>query len=361
MLTYFIVICIALCFSYLAIQNHNACLDEGYILPFQRTRDTKIYLLIIISALTVTAGCRYHVGTDYGNYIYLYNTQYSQMTLIEVFSCEEPILPIIGKLSHICFDSYYPMFFVASVITVGLMLYSTYKETTDFIFVTLLYIFAGGWIGTFNGVRQYIAVAIVFLGRRYIMERKFLKFLLVCGVAFLAHRSALFFVLVYFVYSEKFTTVRLLMVTIITVIISRSYEVIFDLIGWMDDKEFIVSEYAAKSVNIFRILAGCAPAILAIYYAFTKKLNKEQVFYSYMLISNAAVKIVTADSAYLARLGLYTGVFIPLGLSSILGVIDEKHQKIFKIIIIVLYFVFWLYEVSITKTLREFEWIFSYL
>ena len=188
MLTYFIVICCVLYFSYLAERNHNVCVEGNCILPSQRTKDTKIFLFIIIVLLTVIAGCRYHVGTDYGNYIYIYETKYVKFKWSEILNFDEPILPIIGKLSYLFFDSYYPMFFTASVITVGFMLYSTFKETTDFVFVTLLYVFAGGWTGSFNGIRQYIAVAIVFLGRKYIMQRKFWKFLLVCGIAFLAHK-----------------------------------------------------------------------------------------------------------------------------------------------------------------------------
>lgn len=361
MITYFIVICCVLYFSYLAERNHNVCVEENCILPSQRTKDTKIFLFIIIAVLTVTAGCRYHVGTDYGNYIDIYETQYIKWKWENFFEFDEPILPLIGKLSYLWFDSYYPMFFTASVTTVGFMLYSTYKETTDFIFVTMLYVFAGGWTGSFNGIRQYIAIAIAFLGRKYILQRKFWKFLLVCLVAFLAHKSALFFILVYFIYSEEFTTVRLICITIITIIVSRSYEVMFDLIGWINDKEFIVNDYALKSVNTLRILAGCAPAIVAVYYAYNKKLDKEQVFYAYMLVANATVWLVTADSAYLARLALYTGVFVPLGLSSILKSTIQKYKLPIKIGVMVLYMLFWLYDVSNSKTLREFEWIFSYL
>lgn len=361
MLTYFIVICCVLYFSYIAERNHSVSVEANYILPSQRTKDTKIFLFIIIAVLTVTAGCRYRVGTDYVNYIEVYNSIYSNWKLSDFFKFEEPILPMIGKLSYMFFDSYFPMFFTASVMTVGFMLYSTLKETTDFVFVTMLYVFAGGWTGSFNGIRQYLAIAIVFLGRKYIMQRKFWKFLLVCGIAFLAHRSALFFILIYFIYSEEFTTVRLLVVTIITIIISRSYEVLFDLIGWINDEEYILNSYSLKSVNDLRILAGCAPAILSIYYAFTRKLDKEQIFYAYMMVANATVWLVTADSAYLARLALYTGVFVPLGLSSILKSTDEKYKKAFKIGVVVLYMLFWLYEVVNSKTLREFEWIFGNL
>lgn len=361
MVTYFIVITCVLYFSYLAEKNHNICVETNCIFPSQRTKDTKIFIFIIIAVLTVTAGCRYYVGTDYGSYVYIYESQYSKWQFGDFFKFEEPILPIIGKLSYLCFDSYFAMFFTASVITVGFMLYSTLKETTDFIFVTMLYIFAGGWIGSFNGIRQYLAVAIVFLGRKYILQREFWKFLLVCGIAFLAHRSALFFVLVYFVYSEEFTTVRLLIVMVITIIISRSYEIMFDLIGWINDEEYIVNEYSLKRVSTLRVLAGCAPAILSVYYAFTRKLDKEQIFYAYILTANACVWLVTADSAYLARLALYTGAFVPLGLSSLLKATDKKYKNAFKIGVVILYMMFWLYEVTKSSTLREFEWIFSYL
>ena len=361
MITYFVVIAIVLFFSYMAQGNYNASLAEGMEAGIQKNRDIKIFLFIIIATLTIVAGCRYYVGTDYSNYIRIYNDDYSKRTFLELFNFDEPMFPLIGKISYLFFDSYFPMFFIASVITICLMLYSTFKETTDFVFVSLLFIFTGGWTGSFNGVRQYIAIAIVFLGRKYIMERKFWKFLLVCGIAFLAHKSALFFILIYFVYSENFTTVRLLFVTVITILVARSYESLFDIIGWIEEEEFVADEYASRSVNILRILAGCAPAVLAIYYGFAQKLKKEQVFYAYMLIANAATWIVTADSAYLARLALYTGVFIPLGLSSILESSPKQYKIALKIIIVILYAAFWFYEVINTDNLRNFQWIFSHL
>ena len=361
MVTYFVVIAIVLFFSYMAQGNYNASLTAGGDVSLSKNRDIKIFLFVIIATLTVTAGCRYFVGADYGAYKLMYENDYSQRALGELFNLDEPILPIIGKFSYLLFDSYFPMFFIASVITVGLMVYSTLNETRDFIFVTLLYIFAGGWIGSFNGIRQYIAVAIVFLGRKYIIERKFWKFLLICGIAFLAHRSAMFFVLIYFVYSENFSTVRLLIITIIAVMVSRSYEVVFDFIGWLNDKEFVVGVYASKSVNILRILANCAPAVLAVYYAFSKKLKKEQVFYAYMLIANAVTWVATADSAYLARLALYTGAFVPLGLSSILECAEKRDRIAMKVMIIVLYAIFWLYNIVISEDLNNFRWVFSHL
>lgn len=359
MITYFVVITLVIIFSYLA-EKSCVTINNGDTL-LRKTSDTKVFLFIIVAILIAVSGLRYHVGTDYKAYISLYENQYSRMEFGELLNFDEPILPIIGNISYHLFDSSYAMFFITSLFTIGLILYSTYKETEDFLFVTLLYIFTGGWLGTFNGIRQYIAVAITYAGRKYILERKFFKFLLVCFIAFLAHKSALFFLLVYFVYSEKFNLKKLFLVVLATIIVSRSYEVIFNFIGWINDADGTgeLIPYATKSVNILRILVGCAPAILGVYLAYKKKLDKQQIFYVYMFVCNAAVRIATADSAYLARLGAYTGVLIPLGLSAVLKSCNKKNYNILRVGIVLLYFLFWLYEVLNTKTLREFEWIFG--
>lgn len=358
MITYFIVLVIVFLFSNLAYRSLYSGEASTGTVVLKKNRDTNIFLFIVVAALTVTAGCRYHVGTDYGGYVFLYK-EYAAMKLEDFSIFNEPMLPLIGKISNFIFNNCYGMFFIASVITVGFALYSMYKETNDFIFVTLLYIFAGGWLGTFNGVRQYLAVTIAFMGRGYIAKRKFWKFLLVCFIAFLAHRSALFFILVYFAYSEKFTLKRLLVIITATVVISRSYDTIFDLIGWMNDAEGELIDYATSSVNVFRTLVGCCPAILAIYFAYTKKLDDDQIFYAYMLIANAAIRVATSDSAYLTRLAAYTGVLVPLGLSSILKSNDKHQFLIIRVGIVVLYGIFWLYEITNSQTLREFEWIFG--
>ena len=40
----------------------------------------------------------------------------------------------------------------------------------------MLYIFIGAWHGSFNGMRQYLAAAILFSGHRFIKERKFKEY-----------------------------------------------------------------------------------------------------------------------------------------------------------------------------------------
>lgn len=362
MTTYYIVLFAVLAFSFLAERTCKTAIASDNTVLRTPTKDTKVFLFVVVMVLTVTAGCRYFVGTDYGNYIRMYRrfirASFSELMVIT----DEPILPVIGKACSILFDSYYPMFFIASVITIALVLKSTYRDTTDYVFVTLLYVFAGGWVGSFNAIRQYIAITIVYMGRKYIYQRKFIKFLAVCFVGFLAHKSALFFILIYFIYTEKITGSRLLVITVVTVILSRSYDQIFEFIGWMTESEDSeLTTYATTSVNLFRILVGCAPAVVGLYFAYTRKMNQQQVFYVYMMVANAAIWIATSDSAYLARLGSFTGAFVPLALSNITMLGKKRYYTALRAMIVCLYFAFWLYEISNSRSLNNFRWIFDYI
>lgn len=357
MITYFITILMVFFSCFLAqrfcvkSQSHKGVVSK-------KTQSTNIALFIALATLTCVAGLRYWVGGDYSNYYYLYHS-YKSIGVVDLSPLNEPMLPLIGKLTSYIFQKPFAMFFVASVITVGMVLISIYKETDDFAFVTLLYIFVGCWHSSFNGVRQCLAVSIVFLGRHYITERRFFKYLLVCFLAFLAHRSALFCVLFYFVYSEEFSKKRLLIITLITLFLSRSHEAIFSFIGWMNDEEFVLDLYSSTSVNILRTFVGCCPAIVGVYYAYTRKLDKQQIFYVYMMVINAAIRIATADSAYLYRLGMFPAIFVPLGLSFLSKATTPKHQNVFRYLVVIFYFLFWLYEVSKSPFLNNFRFIFG--
>lgn len=359
MISYFIVFLIVGIFTWLAEKNHKNIVGPAGDVLHKKTPDTITFLFIAGAALTLMAGLRYHVGTDYGAYYNLYFS-YKNMSIADFQILDEPLTPIIGKLSSLIYDSPYTMFFIVSLITVGLALYSTYRETTDFLFVTLIYVFVGCWHGTFNGVRQYLAVTIIFLGRNFIIERKFWKYILVCFIAFLAHRSALFCILFYFIYTKKFSTKRLLIVLGVTLFLSINYDTIFGFIGWLNDREFVATEYALSEVSVFRVLVGCCPAIIGVYLAYKNKdLDDMQMFYIYMLVANAATRIAMSDSAYLSRLACYPAIFVPLGLGYITDLCSKKYYKVFKMFIVILYFVYWSYEVTNSKTLREFEWIFG--
>lgn len=354
---YFITVSIVLIFTYVAqhsLEYHD--FPDGYEL--RRSRLTNFCLLVTTVTLISIAGFRYHVGSDYKSYAELYY-QYIKTPVRDLFTLNEPVFPVVGFLCGKVASTSALFFLIMSIFTVGTILVSTYLESPDFLFVTLMFIFTGCWHGTFNGMRQYLAIAIIYAGRDYIFDRKFLNYCIVCFGAFLCHKSALVAIALYFIYSDEIKVSRIVEVVFGSVLILFSYGTVFRVIGWMNQEEFLVTDYATASVSFFRVAVGVVPGILATYYAFKKDLDEEQRFYFYLLLANAAVKLATGQSAYLARFAMYTGIFVPLGLNSITKATDEKYYTFFRRLIIFLYFVYWLYDVFNSSTLSHYEFIFG--
>ncbi len=362
MITYFITICIALSFAYLA--QNSIKITDGITTNIGKNKNrsnTIFFLFVVVFTLTFVSGFRYFVGADYGAYTVIFNRNNHVFFNVSSYDItEEPAFALLCRICGKIYNNYVTMFVATSIITIVPFLVSTYRESNDYIFVTALYIFGGCWHGSFNGIRQYIAVTIVYLGRHYIIKHKFLKYLLFCFIAFLFHRSAAFAILFYFVYSEEFSTKRISLIIMVTIILSVSYESIYSFIGWLDNEEFVLNDYSTRSVNTLRVLVQCCPAILAIYLAINKKISKNQIFYVYMLLINAAIYIAMSSSAYLTRLGIYTSAFIPLGLNCILDEkISIKYYKVIRFAVTVFYFLFWLYGIYSSNSLNNFRFIFN--
>ena len=319
---YFVMLVIVIIVGYYAKQSlvfggNSLSQTESY-----RTPITVLCLVIIIISMTFLAAVRYHVGTDFKSYEVIYyqtkDTPFSIQNLTD-----EPVTMFIAKLCAYFSDNVQWFFIVFSALTIVPVLVSSYRETDDYIFVTLLLVFIGWWTGTFNGMRQYLAITVIYCGRKFIKERSLTKYLLVCAIAYLCHKSSIVMVALYFLPSPTFRPLRVVMVVVASVLLSRSTEILFEVVGFLNNREFVSNSYAATNVSFFRIAVGCVPAALALYCAYTRELDNDQYFYMYMLVANATLRVMTSNSAYLARIASFPGVFVPIGLSRTLESFDE--------------------------------------
>ena len=353
---YFITISIATVFSALASKAEKLGLRSRT----QYNILTNLMLVIVSACLIFVAGLRYYVGTDYGGY-YKGLTTYGEKFETAVKTLDEPGLPLVATIvGWFANDGAYFIFF-CSLITISLILFQNYKNTDSFVFCTLLFVFIGVWHGTFNGVRQYFAAAIIFAGHRLILDKKFWKYLLVVFIAFCFHRSSIIMLIPYFIYRNRITFRNVLLLLIGTYIISANYDTIFTFVGFLKDSEMSMGDtaYNSTTVNIFRVLTFCAPAITVLVLYWKKNPNSEQTFYINALLANAAAMLATSNSAYLARLSIYTNVFTPLALSKLLKFENKMVEVTVKCIVVVLYAVFWYIEISGSKALANFHWIWE--
>ena len=293
------------------------------------TISAKTCLFIAVGTLIFVAGCRYRVGADYGPY-YKGLTVYGDRFEEAIRTFDEPGLPILAVIMRQFTDDGAYFIFACSLITIALFMKTAYKNEKDYCFSTLLFILAGMWAGTFNGVRQYMASAILFAGHRYIYEKKFWKYLFTVFLASAFHISAVVMIVLYFLLRNRITLRNAILLAVGTAIVSANYDAIFSFIGFLKDADMTtLTEYSLSSVNVLRILVACSPAATCLIIYYKKKLTAEQTFYINAFIIHGAGMIAASNSAYLARIGIYTSPFIIIAIPNLIHVKDKlvEHRQ----------------------------------
>lgn len=323
----------------------------------------KYFFLLIMIILISVAGLRWRVGTDYIAYAMGYKGNIENL-VNSIIKFNEPGINIISFISSLIYNDYATMFFISSILTVGLSVWTIYKYSDYFSISILLYIFAGAWHGSFNGVRQYLACAVLFAGHRYIIKKEFMKYLMIVLLASTFHISALAMIVLYFVPIKQLNKKDIIFLIVLIVLGLSTYDLIIEiannvLISNGRNPMPLDESYLNHQVSILRIGAMVAPSILYVVINHKDKLSLEDNFYINMLFINAAVYIITMNSAYFARFSIYTNIYVALSFPRIFKGVDKKLSILIIYIALILYAVFWGYEIMITPNLRNFQWIFE--
>lgn len=125
---------------------------------------------------------------------------------------------------------------LVQILTTGICLYFTYRFISDNIqikyhgiaFIVLLC--STLYLSYYcSGVRQGIATSICLFSTKQIINRRFIKFIILIIIASLFHKSALIFLPAYFVYKKKMSTKHLILLLILSYISAPLIKQIFDI------------------------------------------------------------------------------------------------------------------------------------
>lgn len=348
-------------FAYIANTQYNRVKGSDTIIgKVSGGSMTTYYLFVFICVviLASVAGLRYYVGTDYGSYYWGYPKW--DMELVERLKVwDEPGLSVLARLLMFISDDGAAFIFITAALTVSLFVFTMAKHTDDFFFVVLIYIFTSCWSGCFNGVRQYLAAAILFAGHRLMYERKFIKFCIVVFLASSFHITALIMLPMYFIITTKLDIKKIVFILVSGIALVFSYDFLFGLIGIMKDSETGGADttYAQNDIHPLRIAIAFAPILVYFFLLFQKKeFSGEENFYMGFIFVRAAIIFGTSNSAYLNRAGIYFAPFIPLALCLLVNKFDKRQQTLLKCIILVLYAIVWVY---IDASKVEWNWVFN--
>lgn len=310
--------------------------------------------------LCFVAAFRYGVGTDF--YSYYKNNNWVNKFAENDYS--DPGFTIFSLVCEALFgDANGAITIGAAIFTIALFIFTLAKHGENFPMSIFLFVFAGCFLGAFNGVRQYLATAILFAGYPFIINKKPIKWAVVVLIAASVHITAILMFFVYFICNLKCNWKLVLGYFLIAVILLFAYEPLFNLIGNLKQDKIDTSDvYMRSSVNILRIAVQCVPIVL-LFFVDKEKINNdpESRFLFNICLLNGALAIAAMNSPYLSRFWIYTSCFQILMYPKIFNKMRNDNKSLFTILLMVCYALFWVYEVMNASSLSTFKWIFDYL
>lgn len=170
----------------------------------------KGFLILCCIELILMAGLRgYNIGADTKVYLRAID-YYGKMSVSELLSAGL-VYPfdfeigyfLLMKLCCLLRFGKTAFLFVIAIITY-IPVFQLIKKYSSNAYISILCYFAFGFFTYSLGLfRQMIAVSIVICGVNYIVERKFIKYLAIIGLAMTFHTTALVGILLYFLYGVK--------------------------------------------------------------------------------------------------------------------------------------------------------------
>lgn len=334
----------------------NRRVSQGLAEPTSRSNPSRTFLLLAAAALSFVAGLRWKVGTDYGGYARNYEP-YQDSFVTDLMTFNEPGAKGLAFLASLIHDDFATFIFLASLITVGLMLRTIAKYSPAVGFSVLLFVFAGLWHGSFNGLRQYLAAAVILAGHRFAVSRQLFRYALVVLIAGSFHISALAMIGLYFVPRRRLNVLGVSLMLAVGLVALNYSDIVLGLVESVKGEE-LNTDYVMSAINPLRIAVAVAPAALYGLSAHDSEAEAEW-FYRNMAVVHAGIMVAASWSAYLGRFGIYSAVFIPLVLPRLVNFSNPVATFWVRLGVVVLFAVYWYSDVAPSAALNDFKWIFD--
>lgn len=185
-----------------------------------------------------------------------------------------------------------------------------------------------------------------------------------CGfLASMCHITAVIGIVFYFFPKTKISVKQIILSILLIYIGLQAYDRIFNFIGFLKSDTFdfngVGSGYLTNTISPFRIAVAWVPVIFFwVFYNHYDKEDKKFQFYMNMSLLHAVFMTAAINSAYLGRVGIYTGVYNTLTWPLLIKQVEPRSQRLLIGVMLVLYFLYWRTEAT-GPTLVNFQWLFQ--
>lgn len=319
----------------------NMFLVLGVIIQFFLPNKNLYVPVALLSMLTFFSAFRYAIGTDYFNYIRLYDYVSSSQSFL---AYPEVSFQILSNILHLYGFQYQALFVIYSVLTSlflwkGLKIYfADYTKMT--IAISLWGIFLPGWWGSFNSIRQSLATSIFLWGSKYILEKKIFHYALICGLMASIHYSAMLLFFCYFWVNpiKKWVMVSLVAASLVLSLLGIVPHIINSVISMFG---FIThyKEYLEINPSILGLASIIYIFVWGLFLCLGNSKNRIENFIMFMNTLGVCIMILGSFSPRLYRIRYYFDTYFVL--TSVFFMYKFKEKVVLVALFILFLFSVW--------------------
>lgn len=234
----------------------------------------------VMVALVAFAGARdYRVGTDTGNYVWIFTRSDSFASVRDRGS--EFGYGLLSWLARSISDSYTVLLLLIAALVVACYVPTIVKLTRRYETALYLFITLGAYTFFFNGARQGIAAAICFAAIPFLLQRRLIPYVLTVAVAATFHQTAWIALVLYPLASQRVDWRRLVALGAATVVLVAFLQVFVGLAAdLLDDKFAAYAEEGEGGGQVWVAFLVCQGAML---YLFKDKVRDPEGHYGRLL------------------------------------------------------------------------------
>lgn len=298
----------------------NVRLQNGKSLELEN-----IYIFFISSLLIAVLGLRdLSVGIDTTNYYNIFNNiklmNFSQAIDVEVEHGYRLFQFFVGRV----FGDFQFLLIIVALLFVGVVSYYITKYSQNPLLSYVFFIVFGFYSFAMSTTRQAIAIAIVMLAFRYVIQKNKYKYLLFIFIASLFHVTALIFLPSYWFNKLKFNKKNILLSICIALIVIGFKEEMIILLNNYAKNEYNQMETGGKNLYLFMIVS------ISIGVVYRKALIAQcpnNKYFFYMMLAATVIMPVTQFHPAIMRLYYYFFIFMIIYVPNLLEAIDNKAIK----------------------------------
>ena len=329
---------------YLLVLSFVIC----WILLEKKVLNRKSFWLPLI-VLALFAGIRsYRVGTDSGTYARKFILELDT----EYFRIDEDVERGYQLLEYSILsltNNYFWLFFITGLIITYCYLKVIRKYSSNYSLSVFLFFTLGTYIFFFNGLRQGLSMAIIVLATPYLLEKKFIRYLLMCFFASFFHITALFIIPFYFIVNLKIKIIYKIIITFLASLSISSF--LISYVASTNDRYEAYTEVSKFAGGL--LILGFYITLMILIYVINRlyKIKEENFLKLYTLYATGVAFVIPlamlgTNPSGPQRLIVYFTWTLILLLPTVLKRINNRYISILTVIIALIYFILTTYRFS---------------